>query len=559
MSSLLHPSLPLLLGVAAMPLAGAGARRVLTLLATTIALAMVLLLPRDASIALRLLDMDLEPLRADALGRVMAVAFTLFSVMASLFGWGRTSRGAQAASLALAAAGVGVVLAGDLLSMMLAWELLAVSSMFLVWTAGPHAHGAGYRYIIFHLIGGLFLLAGVVSHLQYAGSLAIVPMDPSAPGAWLVLIGVAINAAVPPLHAWLPDAYPRATPVGTVFLSAFTTKSAVCILLRLFAGYDVLVWAGAAMALYGVIFAVLENDIRRLLSYHIVSQVGYMVCGVGMGTALSLNGTTSHAFCHIFYKGLLLMSAAAVIHATGRGKLTELGHIAKPLRLTLAFMLIGAFSISGVPLLNGFVSKSMVVTAAAEAHLPAIEFMLVCASVGTFLSIALKMAWYAFFGLAEQPPCRVQQHVPATMVAGMALASAMCIVTGLFPDLLYRYLPYRADYHPYTANHVLTALQLLAATTLVFCFFHRSLAGRATITLDVDRLYRRPLALALDLGGALVVGISSSAERAVAWLIAAARDGWLATHETTRRLPLAQKIALVALFFAGLWLLCRMA
>jgi hypothetical protein len=205
------------------------------------------------------------------------------------------------------------------------------------------------------------------------------------------------NAAVPPLHAWLSDAYPRASIFGTVFLAAFTTKAAVYALVRGFPGVDALVWLGVAMALFGVVYAVLENDIRRLLAYHIISQVGYMVAGVGLGTALALNGTSAHAFAHIFYKGLLMMSAGAVIYATGRGKLTELGQLAKPMKWTLILMMIGAFSISGVPFFNGFVSKSMIVSAAADAGRAPIELLLLLASMGTFLHTGLKLPWYTFF------------------------------------------------------------------------------------------------------------------------------------------------------------------
>jgi multicomponent Na+:H+ antiporter subunit D len=240
--------------------------------------------------------------------------------------------------------------------------------------------------------------------------------------AWLILAGMVTNAAVPPLHAWLSDAYPRASVFGTVFLAAFTTKAAVYALARAFPGVELLVWAGTIMALFGVVYAVLENDIRRLLAYHIISQVGYMVAGVGLGTALALNGTAAHAFSHIFYKGLLMMSAGAVIYATGRGKLTELGQLAGPLRWTLILMMIGAFSISGVPFFNGFVSKSMVVSAAAYADRAPIELLLLVASMGTFLHTGLKLPWFTFFG--KDQGARVLRPVPVSMYVAMGLAAS---------------------------------------------------------------------------------------------------------------------------------------
>src|SRR6266571_4192049 len=182
---------------------------------------------------------------------------------------------------------------------------MSIGSVFLVWLRGtPASTAAGFRYFLFHIFGGLFLLAGLLLRHAALGTFAFTAVAPEAARYfdYLILIGFLVNAAFAPLHAWLPDAYPEATVTGAVFMSAFTTKTAVYVLLRGFAGTEVLVWLGAAMAVYGVVYAVLENDARRLLAYHIISQVGYMVCGVGIGSALAANGATAHAFAHILYK-----------------------------------------------------------------------------------------------------------------------------------------------------------------------------------------------------------------------------------------------------------------
>ena len=262
--------------------------------------------------------------------------------------------------------------AGDFLSLYLFWELMAISSVLLVWLRRePSAVAAGFRYLLVHVVGGLVLLAGIVVHWSQTGSLAFGDMGVFSGGAaWtLILVAFLLNAAVPPLGAWLPDAYPEATVTGAVFMTAFTTKSAVYVLIRGFAGTDILIWLGAAMAIYGVVYAVLENDARRLLAYHIISQVGYMVCGVGIGTALAINGATAHAFAHIIYKALLFMGAGAVIQMAGVRKLSEMGGLYKTMPVTLGLYMIGAFAISAFPLFSGFVSKSMVVSAAGEEHL----------------------------------------------------------------------------------------------------------------------------------------------------------------------------------------------
>lgn len=555
----LHPVLPLLLGALLMPAVGLAARRALSVLAPLTSLGVVLALPDGASLPVSVLGFELELLRVDALARVMAVAFTSYAAIAGLFAWSEEGRLSKGAGLLLATGGVGVVLAGDLWSLLLFWETLAVASLGLIWSSRTRAGlDAGYRYIVFHLLGGLLLLGGILMHLAGGGSGAVASLDLAGPSAWLLLAGVAVNAGIPPLHAWLPDAYPRATIFGTVFLAAFTTKSAVYVLARLFPGAEPLVWLGGAMALYGVTFAMLENDVRRLLSYHIVSQVGFMVCGVGLGSALALDGATAHAFCHIYYKGLLLMSAGAVIHAAGSGRLNELGNLARPLKWILVMMVIGAWSISGVPGLNGFVSKSMTISAAAKVAQPAAELMLLCASVGTFLSVGMKLVWFTFFGSRGSDAPRTLRPIPATMLAAMGVAALVCVVTGVAPGLLYAALPNGGNYHPYTLDHVLTSLELLLATALVFWVFRAALIGKqAAFTLDLDRLYRRPLSVAVDSASGVLAATFAAAERA---LRAFGRGAWRAWRAGLPRLApgaLAYRVALAMLCCAALWFLTQ--
>jgi multicomponent Na+:H+ antiporter subunit D len=305
-----------------------------------------------------------------------------------------------------------------------------------------------------------------------------------------------------------------------------------------------------------VFYAVLENNIRRLLSYHIISQVGFMVAGVGVGTALSLNGATSHAFAHIFYKGLLMMSAGAVIYATGRSRLTELGELATPLRWTLVLMMIGAFAISGAPLFSGFVTKSMTVSAAAYAEHAPIELLLLITSMGTFLSVGLKLPWFTFFGGRDRG-ARVLRPVPVSMYIGMALAAALCIVPGLVPgSTLYALLPFDAVYHPFTAHHFVEVLQLMLGTALAFWLLRVKLVGDvAKTTLDTDYLYRRPLALTVDRAGALFEAAGRRVQRVTGAGIAA---GWQALGRQQARGETAtlawQSTVVVAAIVAAAWL-----
>ena len=456
----------------------------------------------------------LELLNVDSLSQLFGLIFCLITLIGSVYALHTHRRGEHAATLVYAAGALGVVFAGDWITVFVFWELMGMASVFVVWYGGTKwAGAAGFRYLLVHIFGGSLLFAGIVMYLTGGGSLHLDALR-TTPGVdsplayGLILSGIAINAAIPPLHSWLTDAYPEASVTGTVFLSAFTTKTAVYMLLRVFPGTEILVWVGVIMAVYGVVFAVLENDIRRLLAYHIISQVGYMVAGVGVGTPLALSGVAAHAFCHILYKALLLMGAGAVIQATGKQKLTELGGLVVSMPLVLAFYAVGAVSISGFPLFNGFISKSMIISAAAESGRPGVEILLVLASIGTFLHTGLKLPYFTFFG-----PNRCFKPVPTkrNMLFAMGVTAALCFCLGSFPGWLYSRLALQpVTYSPYTLDHVVSSLQLLVGTGVGFWFLLRKVGGEPTVSLDTDWVYRKPLRRVFDRAavGSQLIGYS---------------------------------------------------
>jgi multicomponent Na+:H+ antiporter subunit D len=521
-----HPALPLLVGAALQGLLPERVRGPAALASALLALASVAMLPEGTSVQVPLAGFELRLVAADRLSLVFGLVFATMACLGTLYALHVRHAGEQAASLVYSGAALGVVFAGDWRSLFVWWELMAVASAVLVWCGGrERSAAAGLRYLLVHLVSGSLLLAGILELSRGAG-LELGPV-PGGTAYWLLLAGVAVNAAIPPFHAWLTDAYPEASATGSVFLSAFTTKAAVYVLVRAFPGADALALAGVAMALYGVVFAVLENDIRRLLAYHIVSQVGYMVAAVGMGTALALDGAAAHAFSHILYKALLFMGAGAVLVATGRSRLTELGGLASALRPVLLLYMIGAFAISGVPLFSGFVSKSMVVSAASASGFGVIELLLTLASVGTFLHTGLKLPWFTFFATAAPPSTR---PVPGNMLLAMAVAAALCVGVGVFPGWLYARLPFGgAGYEPYTVDHVVAAVQLLLGTGVAFVLLRGKLGGEATVSLDTDWLYRRPLlrAAALSVAAARRAGpaLERVGGRAVAVSASLARGG----------------------------------
>jgi multicomponent Na+:H+ antiporter subunit D len=406
-----------------------------------------------------------------------------------------------------------------LITLYVFWELMMLASVWLIWRrATATAYAAGYRYLLVHAVSGALLLGGIVLHYTHTGSVSFEAMTVGDPASWLILVGFLVNAAVPPLHAWLTDAYPESTVTGAIFLSALTTKTAVYTLIRGYPGTEFLVWLGTAMALWGVVYAVLANDIRRLLAYHIISQVGYMVAGVGMGTAIALNGATAHAFTHILYKSVLFMGAGAVITMTGKSKLTELGGIYKYMPLTFVLYMIGAFSISAFPLFSGFVSKTMVVEAAAVDHRAWIWLLLSMASAGTFLHTGLKLPYFTFLG---QDAGLRPKEAPWNMLVAMGIAAFFCVFIGVNPGWLYQFMPTPVEYNAYSAGHLFWELQLLLFTGLGFFLMLKQLGGEAKLSVDTDWVYRKA-------GPALVRGVSAvvrSSWRALIAVLLSTLDG----------------------------------
>jgi len=448
-----------------------------------------------ASLTAPFLNYELVLCRVDRLSLAFGYVFVIMGFLGGIYGFHVKDTLQQVVALLYVGSSLGVVFAGDLFTLLVFWEIMAISSLFLIWARRtPQARQSGFRYLLVHAFGGSVLMAGVLWYFSETGSLLFNHFEGGI-ASYLILFGFMLNAAVPPLNAWLPDAYPEGTVTGSVFLSAFTTKVAVYALARGFAGLELLMWAGAIMAVYGVVFAFLANDGRRLLSYHIISQVGYMVCGVGIGTAVAVNGATAHAFAHILYKGLLFMGMGAVLYATGRNKMTELGGLVRSMRLPLIFFMVGAFSISGVPLFSGFVSKSIVIHAAELEHLGIVVLLLNLASIGTFLSIGLKLPYFTWFSTDRNLK---PEPLPLGMYIGMGLTSVICIAIGVYPALLYNLLPYPVHYQPYNTGHLLETMQLLIFTGLAFWLVIRKLHAEENITLDTDWFYRRPSRLAYN-------------------------------------------------------------
>ncbi|MEK7772819.1 MAG: Na(+)/H(+) antiporter subunit D [Deltaproteobacteria bacterium] len=489
MSEWTHPALILIIGALAVPFLKGTAKRLYLLFLPVFAFYNLLHMPADAVWAFSYLGHELILCRVDKLSLLFGYIFTAMTFIGVVYALHLEDDRQHMAALFYAGSSIGVVFAGDFLTLFMFWEVMAFASAYLVFAQRSRAAAlAGSRYLLVHIAGGLVLFAGIIIHFSSSGSLTLGPVDRNGAAYYLIMTGFMLNAAVVPLNAWLPDAYPEATVTGSVFMSVFTTKTAVYVLIRVFAGEEWLLWLGVFMAVFGVVYATMENDCRRLLSYHIISQVGYMVAGVGIGTELALNGAAAHAFTNMLYKSLLFMGAGAVIHATGAGKLTELGGLARKMPATFVLYMIGGFSISAFPLFAGFVSKSMIVSAAAHEKYELVTLFLMLASSGTLLSTTLKIPYYMFFGKEKSTGIK---EVPLNMLVGMGMAALLCIGIGVYPGPLYSILPFNAGYEPYTPEHIMGSLGILVFTAVAFFLVARKIKLTDTVNLDTDWFYRK--------------------------------------------------------------------
>lgn len=519
----LPPALVLFAGAAVMAVARGRARWIVGLGAPLLALVhswLVISAEPDAGIAF--LGHALDPVHVHGATPVFATIFCIAILGGMLYSLNRQSRVEQSAALWHAGGALGVAFAGDMITLLVFWELMTLGSLAVIFSGGQKgSRGAGLRYFGMHAFGGLALMMGVILVIAQRVSIgdaaplefrhfadftsAWASLSWESAGIWLMLIGMLVNVGAPPFSAWIADAYPEGSYSGTVVLSAFTTKTAVFTLLVAFAGLEPLIYVGMWMACYGIVYAILENDVRRILAYSIVNQVGFMMVGIGIGTELAIDGTAAHAFAHIIYKGLLMMSAGSVLYATGRRKCTELGGLYRTMPVTMWCGIIGAISISSFPLTSGYTTKSMIVDSLhmqsdvlaqagiAHGHLIFAWFLLEAATAGVFLHAGIKFPWFVFFhrdsGLRPPDP-------PWNMRAAMIAFAGGCLLLGVFPGLLYGILPYKATAAAYATviydfERVITTLALLLFGGLAFFVLLPLLARKETITLDFDWIYRR--------------------------------------------------------------------
>ncbi|MFT4926575.1 MAG: multicomponent Na+:H+ antiporter subunit D [Phenylobacterium sp.] len=550
------PFVPFFIGALLAAFTRGTARSIIMVLIPFVSAAHLWMVPEGVHLQMAFLDYQLIPYSADKLSLMFGYVFHIAALIAIIYSLHVRDTMQQVAAMLYAGSALGAVFAGDLLTLFVFWELLAFTSVFLIWARRtPQAYAAGMRYLIIQVLSGVILLAGALFHAFETGSLAFTYIGLDSIAGWLIFIAFGIKCAFPVAHTWLTDAYPEATVTGTVFLSAFTTKVAVYALARGYPGTELLVYIGAAMTCFPIFFAVIENDLRRVLAYSLINQVGFMVVGIGIGTALAINGAVSHAFNDVIFKGLLFMSMGAVLHMTGRINGSDLGGLYKTMPKTTVLCIVGAASISAFPLFSGFVSKSMVMSAALEEGYDWIWLMLLFASAGVFHHAGIKIPYFAFF--AHDSGIRASDP-PSNMLLAMFIAAGLCIAIGIYPSALYALLPYDTGYNPYDATHVLAQTQLLFFSALAFVWLN--LKGmyppelRST-NLDIDWIYRRAVPAGLQKMFAMMWQIDSTIRKACLSKLDSCLGYISARHHRlggllSRQYPTGSMVLWVAVIFA---------
>lgn len=482
-----------LIGALIVPLLRGRVRQGFALLVPVVAFVNYFLIPEGTHWTLPFLDFELVLGRADEWSRIFLNIFTILSFAGILYVVRDNEVLDLSGGLLYAGSAMGVIMAGDLISMFIFWEMLTLAAVFCLLARRTNAAGkAAYRYLLVHIFGGVVLLAGLAIHLASGGSIAFDKIELAGPGPILMFIGFGINCAWPLVGAWLPDTYPEASVGGVVFMATYTTKTAVYVLARTFPGEPSLVIIGLVMATLPLFYAAIANDLRRVLSYCLVNQVGFMVIAIGLGTDLALNGAAAHAYCHILYKALLFMVVGSVIYRTGLSRATDLGGLIRSMPLTCLFGVLGALAMSS-PWFCGFVSKSIIMGAAAKEGRGLVWMVLLCASAGVFLLAGIKVVYFAFFSRDSGIRC---EEAPPNQLAAMALIAGIAFCIGAFPDwFFYDLLPISgADYQPYTFGHVTDQFALLLFCGLAFVLMLKSGLYPAEIratNLDAAWFYRR--------------------------------------------------------------------
>jgi multicomponent Na+:H+ antiporter subunit D len=459
-------------------------------------LAISLLAPEGQHLAGTFLGFEVVPFYVDGFSRMVGLGLGFLGICSVVYAYSsEASRELTAFALVYVSSSIGAAFAGDWLVLLFMWELMAVTSTLVVWHYGGAAVRAGFRYAVFHGTGGVLVMLAVAAHYVETGTF-VYEAAGIADGipALLAVLGMGVNVAFIGVHTWLPDTYPRPHFAASVFLSVYTTKTSAFVLYRAFpleGGSDLSIYVaymGGLMAVYGATFALLQHDMRALLSYHIQAQLGYIVAGIGIGSPLAVAGAMSHLFNNVLFKSLLFMAVGVVIYRTGEEDLYELGGLWREMPLTAVGFGLGALSITAIPGFNGYVSKGMIFDAAdpgyyGQPEYQALYWLLWLGAIGTLLSF-IKLGYYVFFH--GESDIEVADARPGQTVAMLGLGGA-CLLFGVWwqgladlaptiHGLEFEYYGGHSHLHPYSPSHLQTAGILTGVAAVGFVVVRKPLS-----------------------------------------------------------------------------------
>ena len=526
-----NPALLLLFGALVLPLLPVRLRGLWLPIPPLAGTVLLWSLPNGATGTYDYLGAALEPFRLDPLSRGFGTAFLLAALLGAIYAIWLRDLVHQVAILVYAGATVGATFAGDLVTLFVWWELAGLASTVLIWARGliqpadsSRAARAGQRYLLVQVISGVLLLGGMAVWVSAGNGLAFDAIGVGGVGdvgGWLILFAFGLKAGFPLLYVWITDTYPEATVVGTVILSAFTTKLAIYALIRGFAGTEPLFWFGPVTAVLALFFALLQRDLRRVLAYALVVQLGYLLTAVGAGGEVGVNGATAHSLVHIAYNMLLFMTLGAVLYRTGTVRSDQLGGLLRTMPVAAVGFAVGAATMAAAPLFAGFVSKGLLMEAVKEHH-EAVYWLLLVVSILVFTHFCLRVFQLVFLGrparFGSEAVDRTEPEAPWSMRLAIALAVVVCVALGLLPGLLGGILPYPVELAVYSPSHVLEQLVLLAAGAALFgalVWTRRYPTVRRTYRVDADILYLRVLPRAAAAGVRGCAGVRDLAVRAV--------------------------------------------
>lgn len=489
---LIPPFIIYFLGAALLPFLKGKARQVWLLTTVFLGLFSVIILKTGQFWRIEFLDFEIVFLNVDKISIPFGYVFSIITIMAVIYSFYVKNNGELVFALIYAGSSLGVVFSGDFISLFVFWEIMAIAStMLILYRNKKSSFDAAIRYIVMHVLGGSLLLGGIVYQFVSTNSVGFI-VEPQGISKLLLLLGIGLNTGFVGLHTWLPDAYPKATFGGAVFMASLTTKVGVYALIRVFGfGGEIVTAMGALMIIYGIVFALMQTNVRKLLSYHIVSQVGYMVVAVGIGSRLAINGSIAHVINHILYKSLLFMCAGSLIYSTGKQSINNFGGIFRRAPIVSITCLVASLSIAGFPGFNGYISKEMIKLAALEKHMLWLEIILILGTVGTILSF-LKLSYYIFFGTKKE--VHFDKMPMKSMNLSMISIATLCVILGVYPFLLYKILPYQEsliDFSPFKVINIISTLQLFSATFASFFIFVKLFKPTGKKIADLDYIYQK--------------------------------------------------------------------